>query len=851
MGSVNFEILKWLASKDYWLQITAKKIIEKEPLTKTLISELTEILKGVNTNEVVESVKFDGFLNNKINEGDLRLISLGEIEGIDALAPRNALEFGAGNLTVIFGNNGSGKSGYTRILKRACGMPNSVELRPNVYNEKPKNQHCSIEYAINGINSKELWVSNSEAIDSLKSVDIFDSTSGEIYLDGESEVSYVPESVSLFEGLVSACGLIKEQLVNEKNTLLSKLPNFPPEYQETKAIKIFTTLSENTQDEMILSDFSWSEKNEEQLNHVNQRLRTTNPLVVAEKKGNNNKQLNLILDEIKLAEEKVNEDACMEIFSAQNTAFSKRETALEGAKVTTDTAQLEGVGSGTWVALWQAAKEYSKTAAYLEHEYPFTDNDALCVLCHQTLDTDAVARMKTFKVYVKSTLESDAKNAENTYKKLLGALPTKPSEESLCTKIQAAGLSEDKWLKPLIDVWNLILIKTEELKSKHLNKFKGIELDQSPVINELKKLTTSLKLEIVDHKEDAINFDRPKVEIQLRELKAKKWASSQLNAINEEVSRLQKISKYNSWVAKTHTSTISLQAGKISKAVITDAYINRFNIELERLGAQHIKVELVKTKVAKGKVKHQVRLQGQTAANINAPAVLSEGEHRIVTLAAFLADVTEKEYNASFIFDDPISSLDQPFEEKTIERLVHLSNDRQVIIFTHRLSFLSLITEMGTPHCIHIRREPWGTGEPGEIPIFGKQPIKAIKHLKNERLQQAKKIYSTDGFELYYPLAKSLCSDIRILVERIVELDFLADVIQRHRRAVHTLNKVDQLAKIIPEDCTFIEKLMTDYSGFEHSQSLEFPVEVPTPDEIESTLDSIIKWHTEFKNRTW
>jgi ABC-type Mn2+/Zn2+ transport system ATPase subunit len=63
--------------------------------------------------------------------------------------------------------------------------------------------------------------------------------------------------------------------------------------------------------------------------------------------------------------------------------------------------------------------------------------------------------------------------------------------------------------------------------------------------------------------------------------------------------------------------------------------------------------------------------------------VLSEGEYRIVSLAAFLADVGGKDFSAPFVFDDPISSLDQDFEEAVVQRLVELSQERQVIIFTH------------------------------------------------------------------------------------------------------------------------------------------------------------------------
>ena len=62
-------------------------------------------------------------------------------------------------------------------------------------------------------------------------------------------------------------------------------------------------------------------------------------------------------------------------------------------------------------------------------------------------------------------------------------------------------------------------------------------------------------------------------------------------------------------------------------------------------------------------------------------------------LQFFLADVQGRPNNTPFIFDDPISSLDQDFEEATVNRLIKLCETRQVIVFTHRLSMLALLEE--------------------------------------------------------------------------------------------------------------------------------------------------------------
>lgn len=135
------------------------------------------------------------------------------------------------------------------------------------------------------------------------------------------------------------------------------------------------------------------------------------------------------------------------------------------------------------------------------------------------------------------------------------------------------------------------------------------------------------------------------------------------------------------------------------------------------MGATRIKVELVKTKAEKGKVLHRLQLKGVKGKQ-TLDKVLSEGERRVVALAP-TADLTEKPSNAPFIFDDPISSLDQTWEERTIDRLVQLSETRQVIVFTHRAEFHGLIGERASDMTtVHIRQEPWGAGEAGDAPLY-------------------------------------------------------------------------------------------------------------------------------------
>ena len=50
----------------------------------------------------------------------IQLTSLANVLNVNALAADQVLNFDQTGLTIIYGGNGSGKSGYSRALKRAC-----------------------------------------------------------------------------------------------------------------------------------------------------------------------------------------------------------------------------------------------------------------------------------------------------------------------------------------------------------------------------------------------------------------------------------------------------------------------------------------------------------------------------------------------------------------------------------------------------------------------------------------------------------------------------------------------------------------------------------------------------------
>jgi hypothetical protein len=182
-----------------------------------------------------------------------------------------------------------------------------------------------------------------------------------------------------------------------------------------------------------------------------------------------------------------------------------------------------------------------------------------------------------------------------------------------------------------------------------------------------------------------------------------------------------------------------------------------------------------------------------------------------------------------------------------------LSQDKQVIVFTHRLSLLGTVRLFAEkksikPDVVSIRSTDWGTGEPAPIPLSQGDIKSALNTLMNQRYQEVKKATDDGDYDRAERELKSTCSDFRIVVERAIENDLLCGVVQRFQRPVHSL-KLKDLAKLKDTDCNLLDSLMTKYSGFEHSQPAESPVELPKPDELLADMTSLKNWREEYGKR--
>jgi len=143
------DIIEWVENKPEFWQVAIDRLIRNNDLTNSDISELKEISKvefGLS-NITFTPVDFDdlrNFANSSTSSDSIIISQIFNIDNINALSDTSSLKFAPTGLTVIYGDNGAGKSSYVCILKHVCKTRGKKPLiNGNLYNPSTYNNELS------------------------------------------------------------------------------------------------------------------------------------------------------------------------------------------------------------------------------------------------------------------------------------------------------------------------------------------------------------------------------------------------------------------------------------------------------------------------------------------------------------------------------------------------------------------------------------------------------------------------------------------------------------------------------------------------------------------------------------
>lgn len=777
------------------------------------------------------------------------LLSISNIQGVSALKPTKPLNFVEG-LNVVYGGNGCGKSSYVRVLKKAENPKKEVKIHPNVFETSHVPAKATLEFSEDGVKKNINWSLSSSKVCPIK---IYDSEVAHRFVTDSTEIIYEPKLLNVFSLMANIYDSITSEIQDEISIKKSQIKTIPYELQKADLFNTYENIKNQVDIKEFTKTICFSKEDEDKLALINKSISDQNPAATREKLKAQIDIIKNIKEQLEIAFVGLDDSRISDIKNARSKQIETRKAYENFIKEIRNISAIEEFGSEKWKDLWKASKVYRES---LENSH----ND-LCILCQQKLSPEAKERLKKFQEVYSSELETNQQKAQDEYSEKLQSIKELINEKLNVNDIKIK-LTTNTFDGEIINYFENVAIGLLD-KANWIYNYGTDDEKACPSIvklddfnNRINDIISQIESEISSLNDVIDNFEGQSK--KRLELLAKKWFFDN----DDNLTFLSDIFNFEQVLPKFKTNTITKTKNQLSEKLITDVYVERFNKELKMLNPTgSIKVELI-SNGKKGKTSHRVSIKGAIKGSIDKKSteeILSEGEARVVSIAAFLADLNSINKTQAFIFDDPITSLDHVYEDNVAKLLVNLSFERQVIVFTHRLAFAETIkrymdeaiekssSKKGNFNYIELLKNP--LGEPIIMGGYNRLDFDSVlKVIKGQDIPQYKKLLNSGEYDLAESKMKSICSCMRINVERGIEKVLLNGLVNRYNMNISS-QKIRYLNAVEKTDVKLFDDMMTKYSFFEHSASSEKPIEYPETDEILKDVEELLNWHEDFKCR--
>ena len=803
------------------------------------------------------------------------LASLGPVDGFDRLeSDQEPLKFSRNGLTVVYGPNASGKSGYCRIAKKFCRSLSPEQIRRNVYeDDSTSEQSVKLSYFVEGNEQEFTWKVDGETPDELSRISVFDAASARVYVDDSRKLEFLPYELELLSKLGSLI-VDMETHYRERRDIINRAKSdaYIASYNEGTTVRSFlerllssVSLSDLPTESELRKLAEYSNNMKEERRELEKQLKS-DPAAQVSICNMIKGKLEEIQREVVQLSTALGNDGVQKLIDAFNEKVSKAKVAQNAASGILENLPISGVGSNSWVHMLQYAREFA-AEVYPDKDDPKISNGEYCVLCQQTLGEEASKRLAKFDDYMLQRSQAESEKANEQYGHLVdnikGAniMPVDQVKESLLEYEKMSDFRKEKFnyiIEFYTKINSKIVVINDAIESEDFSKIMktSIQFDDimgcvQSAVDEISKQLEELK-EISEAGEERIK----KINRRLEVLVDVERLSQEIGMVIEHRKQIVELMKLEKAISLCATRGITAQINKRTEELLTESLMEKLSYELNALLISHIPI--VPEKKGKKGEKSSIRIKLKTRKEVKNSHILSEGEQRSLALACFFAELSEMGSKHGIIIDDPVSSLDHERMDAVAKRLAdEARSGRQVIVFTHSISFYHIVksiadqveVEFSTRTISSLDRDRFGM-----IDIEGSEPgnLKRVKERMGEIREKISKLrkcgfdstqmkFEKDVNHIYFNMRKAW--------ERIVEEILFNEAIKRFEPGVST--RMLRSAYYTPkEDYREIDKGMTECSKFSgHDWADELPQFLPSIEKIQSDFNDLDEFYKKVSKR--
>ena len=862
------ELLTWAAGRSPWQQDALHRLATQGELTAGDLAALRlqiEQAAGFPVEDVPDPMPLaDEHLNQAAgNSPRTVLASLGPVRHIDRLLPdQPPLRFAVNGITLVYGANASGKSGYCRIARKLCRSLSPIDLRGNIYDAATSvRPEVAVSFRVGDDDQpkEELtWYTDQDPPDELSRISVFDTANARVCVDRERRIQFLPYELDLMHKL----GLASRSLEKDFRTRLEAVnttvsARVPEAYHEGTAVHTTlsrlvtqTALEDLPSEDELLELGNWSAEKQAALEIAEEHLKQ-DPQVMIRLRTEAKQALETVMEEASKIEAELADPSLAAMRHKRQDAETASRAVEAAAKDLFSDQPISDLGSATWRLMLTYARDFA-VSAFPDVPPPQLASGGLCVLCQQELDDNAAARMAAFDDYI-SGRAAEASNAADQafaeHRDRLLAFRVRPQREVEVLLAGYAGLS-DASTKTTTTVAAFAERARQRLQTVQgaLREDRYEELDDlqplpvSPVQHiedEIGRLESEIaQLEVADRDEQAL----ARLRARHVNLADSKRLSEEIQFFVEQRNRLEERHRLEVCAQQCRPATITRRITDRRREILTPTLRTALEKELEKLRLSHIPLDLTDHgRDAESIIEITLDAKQRVAKNSD---ILSEGEQRALALACFLAELQEIGTDHGIIVDDPVSSLDHSRMLAVAERLAEeAANGRQVIVFTHNILFHHMLwtaarrAKVGR-HCEWMSSA--GNNRFGLIDSSQKPwQMKRVPERLNE-IDQCFAALSQNGYDKTDQNFRSpvvdLYTKMRTTWERIVEEVLFNNVVQRFRPEIMT-QRLDEACIDPSVDYPAIFEGMRRCSHFSgHDLASDLPPDLPEPCEIDQDI---------------
>lgn len=773
------------------------------------------------------------------------LASMGALSGVNALAAGETLTFGP-KLTVVYGPNAAGKSGYARVLKSAC-FTRSKDTRilgdVRLAKEKQPMPSATFTFADEAVTT----LVHQEPCQRLRDgFAVFDSTCVRVHLDERNAFQVMPYLFDVFPRMVEVFGKLQSKLRGEITRRTPAADKHAIPHSTSEVATALATLTDQTDLVRLKSLAVFGVTETTRLAEIEQQLtelRTTDPQEIVKKNVQRIIDLNKVKSSLAASATGVTATIVKDIaeLAAQIGTLTVTGAALSAAQFGWEPVQ--PVGTRAWRELLSAAIAYNKEA-YPGDAFPPKVNGARCVLCHQTLDDDSATRLTRFYQMATSDIETQ----------LMSARRKLTSHGGTLSKVDLAFFVQESAARRTLHELDAAL---EADIASHVEGYRlvvealaqSVRSESDPGLSLLGYDSVSERVsawtERLGQDNEKLRQSDPKILIgnlsaEKQLLLDRKYLADRYDDISVAVSELKWVTKANACIrafSVTQRDVTSKQK-TLTKELVAQGFIARFSTNCEALRLA-LPVQFRFAGDA-GTTDRKIEIANTGVDGVHPSQVLSEGEQTAAALADFLTEIDLNGACAGVIFDDPVTSMDHVRKESIAQRLVDEATRRQVIVFTHDILFTNyLATAAEEKGVAFAGRTVWrdDTDSPGAIDRLafpheyyeGAALDRARKHLDAAR---------TLSGDAQRDAMEKACGSLRTAYEDFIQKKLFNNVVRRWRENItFTLDQVffdEGIAARVHERMGMLSRYIDA-----HSHSPDFHENPLTVDTVTSELTQL------------